>query len=327
MEKSSSFGKSQSVQNKDAQTEEITEIVERVPTSFSSYVLVIVSGIIICLLLFGFLIKYPDVVLGEISITGDVSPIDLVANTSGKIRLKDMKSLDQVNADEMIAWIENGTAPEIISQIDESLLNFEFPLEFARGTYDSLAKDLNLGELSKPYSEFLVALKHLADFQDHKSFENQAMTFEKIFDIQQDALRNSKEKEILSQENLILSQTVLKRDSALFLRSILSQEELDQSKSKVNLSENEYKSAKASSSSILEQMSNTQNTINDYNTSGVERKQSLELEALLAYNALLDHIHEWEQKYLIKSPIVGKVQFLKFWREGQFVNSENPCFQ
>ncbi|MGO1671153.1 MAG: HlyD family efflux transporter periplasmic adaptor subunit [Sphingobacterium sp.] len=326
MEKSSSFGKSQSVQNKDAQTEEITEIVERVPTSFSSYVLVIVSGIIICLLLFGFLIKYPDVVLGEISITGDVSPIDLVANTSGKIRLKDMKSLDQVNADEMIAWIENGTAPEIISQIDESLLNFEFPLEFARGTYDSLAKDLNLGELSKPYSEFLVALKHLADFQDHKSFENQAMTFEKIFDIQQDALRNSKEKEILSQENLILSQTVLKRDSALFLRSILSQEELDQSKSKVNLSENEYKSAKASSSSILEQMSNTQNTINDYNTSGVERKQSLELEALLAYNALLDHIHEWEQKYLIKSPIVGKVQFLKFWREGQFVNSGESLF-
>lgn len=326
MEKSSSFGKSQSVQNKDAQTEEITEIVERVPTSFSSYVLVIVSGIIICLLLFGFLIKYPDVVLGEISITGDVSPIDLVANTSGKIRLKDMKSLDQVNADEMIAWIENGTAPEIISQIDESLLNFEFPLEFARGTYDSLAKDLNLGELSKPYSEFLVALKHLADFQDHKSFENQAMTFEKILDIQQDALRNSKEKEILSQENLILSQTVLKRDSALFLRSILSQEELDQSKSKVNLSENEYKSAKASSSSILEQMSNTQNTINDYNTSGVERKQSLELEALLAYNALLDHIHEWEQKYLIKSPIVGKVQFLKFWREGQFVNSGESLF-
>jgi hypothetical protein len=41
---------------------------------------------------------------------------------------------------------------------------------------------------------------------------------------------------------------------------------------------------------------------------------------------LLDNIKSWEQKYVFKAPFDGKVQFLKFYNENQFVQSGEQVF-
>jgi len=46
-----------------------------------------------------------------------------------------------------------------------------------------------------------------------------------------------------------------------------------------------------------------------------------------SYNDLTDNIKTWDQKYVFRTPFSGKVQFLKFYAENQFVSSGEQVFR
>lgn len=45
-----------------------------------------------------------------------------------------------------------------------------------------------------------------------------------------------------------------------------------------------------------------------------------------SYNELMDNIKMWKQRYLIEAPFDGRVQFQKFYTNGQFVQSGEQIF-
>ena len=56
-------------------SEEIRDIIDRMPTRWSGWIALVVGGLMGVVLLLGYLIKYPDTVDGQISITGTHAPI------------------------------------------------------------------------------------------------------------------------------------------------------------------------------------------------------------------------------------------------------------
>jgi len=52
----------------------------------------------------------------------------------------------------------------------------------------------------------------------------------------------------------------------------------------------------------------------------------LRIAVIATYNDLIDNIKSWEMKYVFRAPFAGKLQFLKFWTENQFVQSGEPIF-
>ncbi len=50
--------------HKNQRTEEVQDIIDRMPNKFSRYVTYFVIFLVVFLFLFGFLIRYPDVVTG-----------------------------------------------------------------------------------------------------------------------------------------------------------------------------------------------------------------------------------------------------------------------
>ena len=50
------------------------------------------------------------------------------------------------------------------------------------------------------------------------------------------------------------------------------------------------------------------------------------LELASAYIELADNLEQWEQKYVFKSPMDGKIQFLKFWTNNHFVQAGEAIF-
>lgn len=307
-------------------TEEITDIIERMPNTFAKKITMLVCFIVILLIFFGYVVRYPDIVTGEGAISAEQAPLQLVSEQSGRLRINNIRSQDSIVTGQLLAWIDNPAHPEMVKQIKIFIKDVSLPVQNARALYIQLPKNLNLGDLTIPYSSFLSLLNQLADYQDNKLYDKQTISLKEILGEQQAALETLKDKESLSLENLRITDKTLERDSLLLLRKIISQEEFERSlASRIN-AEDHVKSSIRNLSAIREQMSNTQNSIQQNRISKSEKEMQLDLELLTAYNNLIDKIGFWEKQYLITSPMSGKAQFLKFWNENQFVQAGEPIF-
>ncbi len=310
----------------DERTEEVRDIIERMPHTFAKYITYVVCGIVGLLLFFGYIVKYPDVVTGEVTISAQQAPLKLIAEQNGKLRLNGIRSQDSVGNGQLLAWIDNPADPLLIDSIKHAIKNLSLPLVDAYALYNKLPRNINLGDLTIPYSSFLGSVKQLADYQRNRLYDKQAASLAKILDEQQQALRILGEKENLSSANMKITRKFLERDSILLARKVISQAEFEQSIASNISSEDQFKSSLRSTGAVREQISNTENSIQQNRIVKSEKELQFDLEAVTSYNNLIDKINLWEKYYLIRTPLQGKVQFLKFWNQNQFVQAGEPLF-
>lgn len=154
-------------------TEEVRDIIERMPNTFARYITYVVFGIVALLVLFGYVVKYPDIVTGEVTISAEQAPLRLIAEQNGKLRIKGVKSQDIVQSGQILGWIDNPADPDLVRQISDTIYSIALEDIRARQLYTSLPKNINLGDLTLPYSSFLTSLKQLADYQEHRQYDKE----------------------------------------------------------------------------------------------------------------------------------------------------------
>ncbi|MEJ5092801.1 MULTISPECIES: HlyD family efflux transporter periplasmic adaptor subunit [Sphingobacterium] len=307
-------------------TEEVRDIIERMPNTFARNITYLVYFIVALLLFFGYVVKYPDIVTGEVILSAEQSPLQIVAGQSGRLKINHIKSQDMIQPDQLLAWIDNPAQPDLIAQIKTLLTSLPLATTEARLLYNKLPKNLNLGDLTIPYSSLLTTVKQLADYQDHKLYDKHEQSLAKILDEQTKALSTLKDKERLSRASLKISDKYLERDSILLAKRLISQAEYEQSIAGHIGAEDQVKTSLRNSGSVREQISSTENSIQQNKITKSEKEQQFDLELLTAYNNLIDKINLWEKQYLITSPVGGNAQFLKFWTNNQFVQAGEPLF-
>lgn len=106
----------------DEYSEEVRDIVDRMPTHWCRHTALIMLVVIIVFFTLSFVIKYPDTVDGQISVTGSEAPIRLVAKMSGRLHLLEQQD-SFINIGTPIAYIENGA---IYTDIVKLKKRFEF---------------------------------------------------------------------------------------------------------------------------------------------------------------------------------------------------------
>jgi hypothetical protein len=307
-------------------TEEVRDIIERMPNTFARNITFVVCFIVAMLLFFGYIVKYPDIVTGEVTISAEQSPLQIIAFQGGRLKINKIKSQDMIQPGQLLAWIDNPAQPELIAQIKTLLTSLPLATTDSRTLYNKLPKNLNLGDLTIPYSSLLTSVRQLADYQDHKLYDKHEQSLAKILDEQNSALNTLKDKERLSRASLGLSDKYLERDSILLAKRLISQAEYEQSIASHIGAEDQVKTSLRNSGSVREQISSTENSIQQNKITKSEKEQQLDLELLTAYNNLIDKINLWEKQYLIISPVGGSAQFLKFWINNQFVQGGEPLF-
>ena len=105
-------------ENMVSRTEEVRDIIDRIPNRTGRIVAVIVVSLAGLLLFFGWLIEYPEKVSGPVSITARQAPVKLVANSSGRLHLLKNNS-DTLNENEIFAFIDNPARLDDILKIEE----------------------------------------------------------------------------------------------------------------------------------------------------------------------------------------------------------------
>jgi hypothetical protein len=187
-------------------SEEVADIIDRMPTQFGNWVAGAVMLFAVLLFVFGWIIKYPDVVTGSIEITSNISPVKLVANTSGKIQLSSFAAQDSVSEGQYIAVIQNPAQTEdvyLVSNLLKQLNPNDIPNTKVRYVFP---EKVILGDLSLKYYTFLSALKTACEYREQNVYEQQQHSLNDEIQWKKRILSETENVLNTVEENLSLSQ-------------------------------------------------------------------------------------------------------------------------
>lgn len=306
--------------------EEICDIIERMPTRFGKWVAIAVTVFALLTVGFGWAIKYPDVVSGQITINSNQAPVKLVAGSSGKIRLYRYHPRDSVREGNYIAIIQNSANTEDVREINRLLSYPDLSQDTSLQWIDSFPEKVSLGELNLNYFSFLTAAKNIRHYKQENTYEQQIKSLEDYIKWQNLLIRQTYKDTLTSREKLDMLAKWMKRKNALYQKDMITEKEYDDLRTSYLATCSENQQLHKSITSIHAQISEAEGKLNLIKTEKSEKEQQMHLDLISSYNELIDNIKTWEQKYVFKAPLNGQVEFLKFLTDNQYVQTGEEIF-
>ena len=296
-------------------SEEVQDIIERMPTRWCAWVALIVSILMSMLIGLSFLIRYPDTVDGEVSITGANAPLRLVSRSNGRLHL--LKEPNQtISQNATIAYIESGA-----SYNDVQLLK-----AYLERSPKTLPSNLKLGELGGSYNSYLIAVEHWERLMKSDRYKTMRKSIEAQIESNKDVVQQLSNSLGFKEKVLYNLQKAMERDSILASKKVISKSELEQTQNSL-LTQGEAE-ASLRNSQLMKQAEIKTSQI-EIARSHIEEDEQLEaayIDMMAKRNLLQTELRLWEEKYVIKAPTNGKFDYLGFWRENLMVKEGVELF-
>lgn len=148
--------------------DEVQDIMSKAPGRIIRYGITVVFGMILLVIFLTWLIKYPEIITGHITLTTAVEPVKLVAQASGHIRRLFVRDGQEVAAGEVIAEIENPVPEGAVKYLREYLMALDGAMR--NGTNEAPLPDTSgiiLGDLQATVN---VLLKELLTYNMNVKF-------------------------------------------------------------------------------------------------------------------------------------------------------------
>lgn len=304
-------------------SEEVQEILTRVPHWMIRWGSVVVLFILLSLFFVSWMVKYPDIITTQIVITTNIPPEKLIARTSGKLEAILVKERMDVPKNTPLAVVENSAnfndvflLKSIVDTIN--IDKNEFPFEKLRAA--------QLGEIESFFAVFQkesISDELNSKLQPYK-VEGSAQSYEAIQLKERLSLLESQKN--INQNELVLQKSDLDRYETLFKKGIIAAQEMEKQRLIYLQSQKNYKSFLSTisqlKSSLNELNRNSKTTQINENTANI----NLERNVIQAFYGLKKAIKDWELNYVLRSSIDGKVSFLQLWAANQTVNAGDNVF-
>ena len=304
-------------------SEEVQEILTRVPNWMIRWGSVVILLILLSLFFVSWVVKYPDVITTQIIITTNIPPEKLVAKVSGKIEALLVNDRTLVSRNMPLAVIENSANYEAVFLLKSILdtINIDknkFPFEKLKST--------QLGEIESFYAIFQKesSADELNNILKPYQVEGNAQSYEAIQLKERLNLLESQKNN--NQSELVLQKSDLDRYEVLFKKGIIATQEVEKHKLTYLQVERNFKS-------LLSTISQLKSSLNELNKNSKttqinESKENVNLErnVIQAFYQLKKAIKDWELNYVLRSSVDGKVSFLQLWSANQNVEAGATIF-
>jgi multidrug resistance efflux pump len=306
-------------------SEDVQEILAAVPHWMIRWGNLLILVLIVMLLAMSWFVKYPDVLITEALVTTTQPPQKEYAKSSGLLTHILIKDNDVVKKNQPLAVIENTANHEDVYQlktiIDAIVItnkSFDFPV-------DSLPI-LFLGDIESQFALFENSYMQYKLNNELQPFSNEASANKYSLSQLNTRLRSLISQRAINKTEMEFKQKDLERNKALFEKGIISEQDYDNKQLEIAQSERNYKNFETSISQTREAINNAQK-----NSKGTEINRTKEEMVLLknviqSFNQLKNNINDWEDRYVLKSNIDGKVSFLNYWSSNQTVNQGDLVF-
>src|SRR5690606_29446865 len=273
----------------------------------------------ICLILFiSWLIKYPDIIIGQAVLTTEIPPQKEFARVSGKIDSLFVENYQVVKLNTPLALIENTANYSDVKYLKTILdtLNIN---RFSTLLFLNEMPMLSLGEIESQYSFFENSYVQYVLYKESDSYLNNDLANKYTLSQLKYRLQALINQEELNNEELIYKRKDLERIEKLYAKGVVSTQEYENKKLEILRAERELKSIGISMSQIKQDISNANNFKQQTTIINTGEEINLLNTAMQSLSQLKSAIKEWELKYLFKSNIEGKVSFMKVWNKNQSI--------
>lgn len=313
--------------NIELRSDEVKEILGRVPNwiirSGTTLFFVVIATVVIG----SYFFRYPDIIQSRLVLTTLNPPAELVARSSGKIQDLYVKDNDAVSEGSLIAIIENPAINEDVFELKGKLDAFQGHLTGAKDVKAELIEGtFRLGEVQSFYNAFLKACIDYQRFFELEYYDRKIVSYkQQISKYNMYYNRQYQQKEILESE-LAITKKQYERDSSLYQRGVISQQNFQNAKKKYLESSYEFHGSRSALASTQIKISDVEQQVIDLELKKESERKDLQNLMIQAFDNLKAQIDIWEQKYLIKTPINGKITFNKFWSSNQNVKVGDMVF-
>ncbi len=309
-------------QNLEIHNESVREIMEQIPSWIVRWGLTVIFGIFGMIVVGSYFFTYPETITVPVVITRINPPASLICKSSGKIDKLFVHDGDQIQEGEMIAVIQNTadlTDYLILKNELEKIKLVDNWEEIILAEENTM--DLSIGDMQNSFEQFKRNWNSFRNYLQQGYIHKKIEILKESIQRQEEYYQLQLDQYELQLADLDITREVMKRDSSLYLKGGFSEKEMQeanqqliQKKSSVKSSEANLKNSESSIISIKENIMDLEvqykNELSDYMLTLNESVQILE-----------NSIRNWEENYLITSPIEGSLTFSKYWSENQVVTA------
>lgn len=311
--------------NIELRSEEVQEILTKVPNRMIRWGSLLFLILIFIILFLSWLIKYPDVIASDAMITTNIPPQKEYARITGNIDSIYVVDNQEVNKNQLLAVIENSAVTEdvlflksVIDTFAVSKEDFIFPI--------SEIPILFLGDIDPFYANFENSYNDYVINNQFQPFSNEALANRISLSELRIRLANLMEQQRLNRSELELKKNDLDRSTSLFEKGVISSQEYENKQLDFINSERNFKNIGISISQLNSEIALARKTSKGTLISKSREELQLLKNVYQAFTSLKKAIKEWENNYVLKSEIQGKVTFLNYWSENQTVFSGDQVF-
>lgn len=306
-------------------SESVQEILSNPPSWIIRWGNTVILVTILFIITISIFVKYPDFISSKVLITTQNPPEKIEARTSGKLEKVLVQNHQEVRSGQVLAVLETSANYEdilklksIMDTLKSNISTFYFPIEQSR--------NLVLGELETSYIQFEKAY---TDYNLQKNLQPHSIERlagkQTLLEIEKRINSLNAQKRI-EKGKLELEKRNNERDQRLFEQGVIPANELEISRLQYLQAQQNYQNIDFSISQLYESKSNAKSGLQSTDIHQKQDETTLFISVLQTYDDLKRGLKDWEQKYLFRSSIEGKVSFQNYWGENQFVNTNEVIF-
>ena len=308
-------------------SEEVHEILGTPPGWIIRWGMTIILMVIAVILIGTWFYKYPDIIPSRVVILSENPPVQIVARATGKIDKLLVENNQKVSAGEILAVIENtanfSDACSLLYRLDEISDNFYDPVKFKDV---ELREDYVLGQYHSHFSSFISQLRSYQTFLKYNPYDQRIGTLEKQLEDYQGYIKNSQDQIEILKQDYELAGSQFFRDSVLFAQRIMTPSDYDQSKAAMLKQKFAYQNALTGLAGTQILINNLEQQVSEQKILKAETENRLRATLKEKYDNLKNQLLEWDQSFVLKTPVPGQITFTNFWNVNQFVTTGNVAF-
>lgn len=314
-------------QNSEIHSDEVEEIIGQSPSWIIRWGNFIIGLIVIGIVFATAILKYPDVVSAPVSITATEPPIKVFSQSSGRMQNFFFNDGDLVEADKIIAVIDNSAITKDVFELKNILFTIDTSTDLKR-TISSIhiPETLQVGQIQTDFSALYQSINNYYFHLKNAYYAKSLNVINKQEQNNSDIDKAIREKEKLLNEELKAEAWKDSANKILLAQKVISKAEYNE----IRKGYTHQHLGNADNENILLQnkkiktdlQKNKEDVIQQYNL----KENDLILSIRIATQKVRSQIEVWEKQYVLKSPYAGKLVFFTVRKQNQYITAGTPVF-
>lgn len=303
-------------------SEEIQELMGFIPRSIVRWGLTVMFLILAGIITGSFFFKSPEIIIAPMVLTTEYPPVQLLSKSTGRIDRLFVHDGQQINDEKIVAVMNNPTSYTDYLQLKNLIISNNDTVSWDRKAIQTtFPAQLTLGELQSAYSGYFKVKNNFTNYLKQNLIPQKIILLHKQADKQSEYHQTLLKQRDIQQKDMVLSGKAFARDSTLYNHQTISESDYERSGQSLLIKKSAIVGFEAS-------LKNTESSILQLQASCIELEMQYEkelaqfrLELDDAWQNLENAVHQWEEKYLIMSPVSGKISFTSVWSENQEIKT------